>query len=68
MNIESFLEHYNERLKEKNPSIRNGQLFMNLLYEVRSDLYNLLLNTQYDVFYKDDQSVCVSIEYLRNKW
>jgi hypothetical protein len=52
----------------KHPSIREGQLFMNLLYEVRSDLYNLLMYTDYDVFYKDNESVSLTIDYVRDKW
>jgi hypothetical protein len=68
MEFETFLKLYYKSLKMKHPSIREGQLFMNLLYEVRFDLYNLLMYTNYDVFYKDNESVSLTIDYVRDKW
>jgi hypothetical protein len=49
------------------PSQREGQVYMNVLFAMRGDLYNRITGTTYDPFYDDDK-VPMFLTFLGGLW
>lgn len=66
--FDSFLEETANKLKDpRYESLRFGQLYMNVLYDRRMDLYNYVSGTKFDPFY-DDQRITAFFKYLKDNW
>lgn len=66
--FDSFVEETAEALKKPGyAELRFGQLYMNLLFSRRRDLYESISGTPADPFY-DDQKITAFWRYLKDNW
>jgi len=67
MTFEQFLQKADSFYHENELELRYGQSIMNILYNVRPDLYKKITQTDLDCFY-DDSVVKYTLEYLEKQW
>jgi len=67
MTFEQFLQKADNFYHENELELRYGQSIMNILYNVRPDLYKKITQTDLDCFY-DDSVVKYTLEYLEKQW
>jgi hypothetical protein len=67
MTFEEFVQKVDAFYHVNQPDLRYGQSIMNTLYNVWSDKYNEITNTDFDCFY-DDRTAKFTLEKLEKEW
>ena len=67
MTFEEFVQKVDAFYHVNQPHLRYGQSIMNTLYNVWSDKYNEIKNTDFDCFY-DDRTTKFTLEKLEKEW
>lgn len=47
--------HASEKFRKSNPTMREGQAYMNVLFEMYPEIYKRITGTEYDCFYDDSR-------------
>ncbi len=64
--VEFTQEEFNQLINNLNPlarGVRRGQNLMNVLYEIKPEMYEVINNSKFDCFY-DDNIIDSTLQYL----
>ena len=67
MKFEQFVQQADIFYNYNHPHMRYGQSVMNVLYQIRPDLYEKTKGTDFDCFY-DDSTVALTLNNLETRW
>ena len=67
ISFEQFLNRVDKVYYENEFELRHGQSIMNVLYNVRPDLYKNITQTDLDCFY-DDSTIQFTLNHLEKVW
>ena len=67
MTYQEYCQKANAQFINAEGTLRLGQSYMNLLYEVRPELEQRICGTDLDPFYKDD-NLYHFLEFVKSEW